>query len=303
MFDLILKTQETEHVSGGSSRYEIINHPMVITKFAENFSLEGNNSGQISKTGTYEIFEKEKGDNTFYLPSIWGLNTISENDLGNTPFNDMLSNWLTIRGVSTPPVHPVAQVLSHNAPVSNYSLQDLVTQEESSINLGPIQLNYAMGYKSLKKYGTTNIFTSDDGSHDGSNVENVIGMLLKSFVGNDSNLQEIFKDYQNVLLENLLKTEKLNGISSNEKTIKTLLRTKKLFKQQVDAIIEEYPSAYTKYNNIITYIIDNSVIPGVDDHQIINQWSEFTPERINQFIEQVPRFSGLCQTHKLFKII
>ena len=292
---------------GGDSDYELIKHPMIINSFSENFNITENNSllqnqDREMETGdytTYNFPNPQQEGSTFYLPKIWSLRSTTGDS-----FSDILQNWLTMRGISVPPVHPVARQLSHDSPQSNFSLQDFVNHKEREVNLGPLQLNLEtpMGYRSKKKYGSTTINSEviiTDSDELGRNP-NIIQNVLKAYIGNDSNFSDTLKNYQNVLLGSLLKTDKLSGGTSNSTSIRTILGSKKVFKQQVDSIIEDYPTAFVKYNNLIHYIITNNVIPGVDDNQQILSWSQMSPLTKTMLINQIPRLSGLNASTRRF---
>ena len=200
LFDLILKTEITWSSEGGDSDYELIKHPMIINSFSENFNITENNSllqnqDREMETGdytTYNFPNPQQEGSTFYLPKIWSLRSTTGDS-----FSDILQNWLTMRGISVPPVHPVARQLSHDSPQSNFSLQDFVNHKEREVNLGPLQLNLEtpMGYRSKKKYGSTTINSEviiTDSDELGRNP-NIIQNVLKAYIGNDSNFSDTLK--------------------------------------------------------------------------------------------------------------
>ena len=292
MFDLILKTAVTKDINGNRIAGYTQNflHPMVFTEInadpnnLPNFAVTHNDLTPAGgPTGHYRTLLR----NGLYLPPIW------------SSFDDLLENWLTIRGIDTIPFHGAAKVRTHNFGASQYSLQSFAGERETNINFGPIQNNLEANFLHVarKEIATTKIKVSGS--------ENVISILMKAFVGKKlSSQRKLLMDaYQESIIRGLRGSTKTSGKAGLNSQYNSTLSSKRIFNQNIEQIIDEYPDAFNRYRGIVINSLNNSIetspietgqgnssdpsivtsINNIDNIQIYSSWTDFCLQNINNY--------------------
>ena len=253
MFDLILKTNPNEVINPNR---------MVITKFNPEINLSDSTSTyrntQNRRTGDYETYDDSQTN--LSLPHLWGSNVKTAN--GESPAMDIARNWISVRGVDVLPVHPAAQRDIFKLPNARYTTTSFVVNE-NNVGISPIHLNLNND-SFLNKQGISNVEISLRNAS-----ENPFRNLLDFMRYRRANLRTFLKNKQKDLINRLKESSKIKRPTMSNNIYNNINIVDKVFNNQIDAIIDLYPGLFQKYKQIVESVYTESLIPGVDDLDLV----------------------------------